>query len=48
MQPVACHFDMPVVHASIPGLIPQVLILVIYAVIWRYKTKAVLMLIKRS
>jgi len=33
MQPVACHFVMPVVHAAIAGLFTKVVILVIYAVI---------------
>jgi hypothetical protein len=33
MQPVACQFDMPVVHAAIAGLFTQVVTLVTYAVI---------------
>jgi len=33
MQPVACQFDMPVVHAAIAGLFTKVVILVTHAVI---------------
>jgi len=33
LQQVAFPFDMPVVHATIPGLITQVLIFVIHAII---------------
>jgi len=33
MQPVACQFDIPIVHAAIPGLFTQVLKHVICAVI---------------
>ena len=48
MQPVACQFDMPVLHATIPGLFTHVLILVIYAVIQTCYSKTVLMLTKRK
>jgi hypothetical protein len=33
MQPEACQFDMPVVHAAIAGLFIKIVILMIYAVI---------------